>query len=187
MAASAYGALGHGRTGDPSSTRGDAREDAMTNETNDEIDRLIGAMTLDEKASLTAGATCGTSRPSSAWASRPSRCPTARRASGATASSGGAPCRCPAARPSDRRGTPSSSASSATCWPPRPAPRTCTCCWARLSASCARRSPGGPSSPSPRIRSSPHASPAPTWRACRAVGSPAVSSTSPATTRSTSG
>ena len=39
----------------PSSTRGDTREDGMTT-IRDDIERLVGAMTLDEKASLTAGA-----------------------------------------------------------------------------------------------------------------------------------
>ena len=49
--------------------------------------------------------TSGTSRRSSVSALVPSRCPTARRASGATASSGGVHCRCPAARRSARPGT----------------------------------------------------------------------------------
>ena len=64
--------------------------------------------------------TCGTSLRSSVSASGRSRCPTARRACGATASSGGARCRCPAAwrwaRPGTRRWC-----ARARCWLPRAA------------------------------------------------------------------
>ena len=94
-----------------------------------EIERLLGAMTLDEKASLTAGVNLWYLPPVERLgipALKVSDGPVGRAA--VTASSGAARSPCPAVWRSGRPGTRSWSSAWARCWPPRRGPRAYTCC-----------------------------------------------------------
>ena len=122
---------------------------------------------------------------------RPATCPrsgspTARAAHGASASPAARRrCRSRAARRWGPRGTSSWSSGSARRWPRRRGPRAPRCCSGPPSTCSARRSAVATSSASPRTRTSPRGSPAPTCGACRAAGWRPASSTWWPTTRST--
>ena len=126
-------------------------EDMTTeSEMETEIERLVGAMTLDEKASLTAGANL--------WYLPPVErlgIPALKVSDGPSGVRGDSligrrSLSLPCGMAIGSTWNPDLVRASVRCWPPRPAPRTCTCCSGRRCASCARRSPDGPSSPSPR-------------------------------------
>ena len=142
-------------SGGPSWTRGDdVGRRPVTADVETEIERLVGAMTLDEKCSLTAGANM--------WYLPPVErlgIPALKVSDGPSGVRGDSligrrSLSLPCGMAIGSTWNPSLVArASAGCWPRRRCPRACTWCSAPRCASCGRRSPAGRSSPSPKIPS----------------------------------